>query len=64
LPAKAKKKRKRRTAKAKPKKAAPGKRKAGTEKETKDMKKCPHCGKEFVRLGRHLNSCPKKPSDA
>ncbi|MFX1238515.1 MAG: hypothetical protein ACFFAS_16195 [Promethearchaeota archaeon] len=26
-------------------------------------KKCPYCGKEFQRLGRHLNSCKKKPAD-
>jgi len=25
---------------------------------------CPYCGKEFIRLGRHLNSCPKRPKDA
>jgi hypothetical protein len=32
--------------------------------ESSEKKKCPYCGKEFVRLGRHLNSCPKKPADA
>ncbi|MHA1293388.1 MAG: hypothetical protein ACTSQJ_12055 [Promethearchaeota archaeon] len=32
--------------------------------ESKEKKKCPYCGKEFIRLGRHLNSCKKKPSDA
>ncbi|NVM38234.1 MAG: hypothetical protein HWN81_21750 [Candidatus Lokiarchaeota archaeon] len=34
------------------------------EKGTTEKQKCPYCGKEFVRLGRHLNSCAKKPSDA
>ncbi|MFW9969765.1 MAG: hypothetical protein ACFFDF_06160 [Candidatus Odinarchaeota archaeon] len=29
-----------------------------------DKKVCPYCGKEFVRLGRHISSCPKKPADA
>ncbi len=30
----------------------------------KEKQVCPYCGKEFIRLGRHLNSCPKKPKDA
>ncbi|MFX1309145.1 MAG: hypothetical protein ACFE9M_06945 [Promethearchaeota archaeon] len=34
----------------------------GVEKTT-EKQKCPYCGKDFVRLGRHLNSCPKKPPD-
>ncbi len=44
-------------------KRKPGKAKAagGAKKE---MKACPYCGKEFQRLGRHLNSCKKKPKDA
>lgn len=29
-----------------------------------DKQKCPYCGKEFIRLGRHLNSCKKRPADA
>ncbi len=29
----------------------------------KDKQICPYCGKGFIRLGRHLNSCPKKPKD-
>jgi predicted RNA-binding Zn-ribbon protein involved in translation (DUF1610 family) len=33
-------------------------------KSTSEKQKCPYCGKEFQRLGRHLNSCPKKPADA
>ena len=32
--------------------------------KTTGKQKCPYCNKEFVRLGRHLNSCPKKPPDA
>lgn len=32
--------------------------------EAQAKKKCPYCGKEFVRLGRHLNSCNKKPADS
>jgi predicted RNA-binding Zn-ribbon protein involved in translation (DUF1610 family) len=62
LPSKTKKKRKRRTAKAKPAKAKPSKSEEKIIAEGK--KKCPYCGKEFVRLGRHLNSCKKKPKDA
>lgn len=34
------------------------------EKEEKEKQTCPYCNKEFVRLGRHLNSCPKKPPEA
>ena len=38
--------------------------KAGTTaKSTKEKQICPHCGKGFLRLGRHLNSCPKKPAE-
>jgi hypothetical protein len=29
----------------------------------KEKQKCPYCGKEFSRLGRHITSCPKKPKD-
>jgi predicted RNA-binding Zn-ribbon protein involved in translation (DUF1610 family) len=29
--------------------------------DTKEKQVCPYCGKEFVRLGRHLTSCPKRP---
>jgi hypothetical protein len=25
--------------------------------------KCPYCGKEFTRLGRHITSCPQRPKD-
>ncbi|MFX1378436.1 MAG: hypothetical protein ACFFA4_05030 [Promethearchaeota archaeon] len=51
---------------SKPKKK---KKKVSTESEGKstestDKKKCPYCGKEFVRLGRHISSCSKKPADA
>ena len=41
--------------KSKPKSAS------GTDSKEKQV--CPYCGKEFVRLGRHLTSCPKKPAD-
>ena len=34
------------------------------EKGKKDKKACPYCGKNFVRLGRHLKACPKRPDDA
>ena len=34
------------------------------EKKEKKTQNCPYCGKPFQRLGRHLNSCPKKPADA
>lgn len=38
--------------------------KPGTPKKaTAEKQKCPYCGKEFIRLGRHLNSCPKRPTD-
>ena len=42
------------------------KKKPGTTAGGAAKKKqvCPYCGKEFIRLGRHLNSCPKKPKDA
>ncbi|MBD3254286.1 MAG: hypothetical protein GF383_04295 [Candidatus Lokiarchaeota archaeon] len=32
-------------------------------KKKKATKKCPHCGKEFIRLGRHLSACPKNPEN-
>jgi len=50
LPTKARKKRKKK----------PGTTTGGVAKE---KQACPYCGKEFIRLGRHLNSCPKKPKD-
>ena len=34
-----------------------------TKGAAKEKQACPYCGKEFIRLGRHLNSCPKKPKD-
>lgn len=45
------------------KKKGPSKRPEVDAKKSGEKQKCPYCGKEFVRLGRHLNSCPKKPSD-
>ena len=35
-----------------------------TTDESEKSEFCPYCGKEFIRLGRHLASCPKKPEDA
>lgn len=29
--------------------------------DTNKKQKCPYCGKEFIRLGRHLPSCPNRP---
>ena len=42
------------------------KKKVSGKPETSTAKKqiCPYCQKEFIRLGRHLSSCPKKPPDA
>jgi len=38
--------------------------KSGTSgKKASEKKKCPYCGREFQRLGRHINACPKKPAD-
>ncbi|MFX0011945.1 MAG: hypothetical protein ACFE9R_16635, partial [Candidatus Hermodarchaeota archaeon] len=39
------------------------KKKSGTTSSAKGKgkQKCPYCGKEFSRLGRHLSSCPKRP---
>jgi len=42
------------------------KRKSSSSKskdQAKSKEKCPYCGKEFTRLGRHIPSCPKKPTD-
>jgi hypothetical protein len=50
--------------KKKKKKKKPTKKTGTGVKSTAEKKKCPHCGKEFLRLGRHLNSCPKKPVEA
>ena len=36
----------------------------GEGEEGEGKKKCPYCGKEFIRLGRHLNSCKKRPKGA
>lgn len=32
-----------------------------SDQPSTEKQKCPYCGKEFLRLGRHLNSCPKRP---
>jgi hypothetical protein len=31
------------------------------QKDSKGKQKCPYCGKEFTRLGRHISACPKRP---
>ena len=36
---------------------------ATSGKGTKAKQACPYCKKEFVRLGRHLTSCPQRPKD-
>ena len=48
-----------RRSKRKKRKTPTSKSKAGETKK----EKCPYCGKEFARLGRHIPSCPKKPKD-
>ena len=45
-------------------KKKPGSKTGSSTKTTTAKQKCPYCGKEFIRLGRHLNSCPKRPADA
>jgi len=50
--------------KPKKKKKKPDAKSGESDGKTAKKQKCPYCGKEFVRLGRHLNSCPKKPDDA
>ena len=35
-----------------------------SERGSGEKQECPYCGKQFVRLGKHLNSCPKRPVDA
>lgn len=54
------------------KKKTPTKAKASKDKTVqkikngKEQKKksCPYCGKEFIRLGRHLKACSKRPDNA
>ena len=61
LPAKPKKKRKKKKGDSTAKKKTPAQ---ATEKKSKDKIACPYCGKQFVRLGRHIKSCSKRPDDA
>ena len=61
LPSKPKKKRKKKTAKEK---ASDEKSVPGTKTGKRPGKNCPYCGKEFIRLGRHLKACPKRPDNA
>ena len=46
--------------KRKKRKAPSSKPKSGTGSA---KEKCPYCGKEFTRLGRHISSCPQRPKD-
>ncbi|MBD3197679.1 MAG: hypothetical protein GF317_21685 [Candidatus Lokiarchaeota archaeon] len=41
----------------------PKKKKRKTTKEEKDTINCPYCGKEYVRLSRHLPYCDDRPED-
>jgi len=36
---------------------------AASGKATKEKQACPYCKKEFIRLGRHITSCPQRPKD-
>ncbi len=47
-----------------PSKARKKKTTPGSGKSTKAKQACPYCKKEFVRLGRHITSCPQRPDDA
>jgi predicted RNA-binding Zn-ribbon protein involved in translation (DUF1610 family) len=46
-----------------PKRKKKKKSTATSRKSSKGTQVCPYCGKQFVRLGRHLSSCPKKPKE-
>ena len=48
-----------------PSKPRKGKKKstATSGKDTKAKQACPYCKKEFIRLGRHITSCPQRPKD-
>jgi predicted RNA-binding Zn-ribbon protein involved in translation (DUF1610 family) len=46
------------------KKKKPSSKVESSDQTTTEKQKCPYCGKEFVRLGRHLNSCSKRPENA
>lgn len=61
LPSRPKKKRKKKKGEAKASKETSEEK---DQEESKDKKVCPYCGKNFVRLGRHLKACPKRPDDA
>jgi len=36
---------------------------AASGKGTKEKQVCPYCKKEYIRLGRHITSCPQRPKD-
>jgi predicted RNA-binding Zn-ribbon protein involved in translation (DUF1610 family) len=40
------------------------KEKKEEESESKDKIPCPYCGKNYIRLGRHLPYCDDRPDDA
>ncbi|MFX0082213.1 MAG: hypothetical protein ACFE94_10725 [Candidatus Hodarchaeota archaeon] len=48
----------------KKKRKKPSEKPITKEKGTTEKQKCQYCGKEFIRLGRHLISCSKRPADA
>lgn len=50
--------------KKKSKKSSTSTTKKTSDEENGGKQKCPYCGKEFQRLGRHLSSCKKRPADA
>jgi len=60
LPSKPKKKRKKKKGTAK---ASSSKEKANAS-SSKEKTACPYCQKEYIRLGRHIKACPKRPDDA
>ena len=47
-----------------PSKAKKKKTTTASGKSTKEKQACPYCKKEFIRLGRHITSCPKRPDNA
>jgi hypothetical protein len=49
--------------KKKKKKPTKTTRTGASKKSSAEKQVCPYCNKEFQRLGRHLNSCPKKPAE-
>jgi predicted RNA-binding Zn-ribbon protein involved in translation (DUF1610 family) len=48
----------------KKKKKKPGSLEGSSDQTKTEKQKCPYCGKEFLRLGRHSTSCSKRPDNA